>query len=173
MPDRALQKAYFLRDELARKIEDIESQKIPLKQQLGKVSAFISQWHEYAGTEDDTIDLIRPSVAEGNVDSADSKTPSVVALTEKAVLNPKKEAVADAALELIREAGTPIRRVELYDALVKRGIVVNGIEPLVTFSTMLWRMKSRVAHLKGFGYWDANLPYAPAAYGPHEKALDE
>ncbi|MGO9945198.1 MAG: hypothetical protein ACLPIC_20945 [Rhodoblastus sp.] len=169
MSDVALQNAIALRDELtaacgdlAQKIADLSSQKADTESRLTKVSAFISDWYAYAGgkSPDVKVDLNALSPADFGIHDDDKKHVTRVAG------NPKKELVAAEALEIIRQSGRPIPRAELYEALKGRGVIVNGNDPLVTFSTMLWRMKPVIMHLQGFGYWDPALPYADADYAP-------
>ena len=89
--------------------------------------------------------------------------------TGKARGNSKKEAVAKAAQAIIRQKGHPVDRNELLAALTAAGLRINGKSPLVTLSTMLWRMKTTILHLPSFGYWDASLPYAEADYDPDHR----
>jgi hypothetical protein len=84
--------------------------------------------------------------------------------------NPKRESVVDAALMMITEAGKPLSRQHLFDALSARGLTIQGKDPLMVFSTMLWRTQDRITRLRGHGYWPSSKPYAPANYFPkHEQ----
>lgn len=82
--------------------------------------------------------------------------------------NPSRGEVADHALALIRDAGHPLPRTELYERLTSNGLKLEGKDPLMVFSTMLWRERSRVARIRGHGYWPADQPYPPADYFPEE-----
>jgi hypothetical protein len=45
-------------------------------------------------------------------------------------------------------------------------MTIQGQDPEAIFSTMMWRQRERVVNQKGFGYWPANRPYAPAHSAP-------
>jgi hypothetical protein len=85
--------------------------------------------------------------------------------------NPSRTDVADACLELISRAEKPLSRAELFDGLAERGLAIDGQNPLMVFSTMLWRERSRIARLRGYGYWPADKAYPPASYYPAEPTL--
>jgi hypothetical protein len=80
--------------------------------------------------------------------------------------NSKKEEVADAAYEIIRERGEPVSRSDLYKELIARGLRIEGSDPEMVLSTMLWRMKDRVVRLKSGGYWLADEKNEAAGYDP-------
>lgn len=82
--------------------------------------------------------------------------------------NPSRGQVADLALAMIRDAGHPLSRTELYDGLTANGLKLEGKDPLMVFSTMLWRERDRVTRIRGHGYWPADQPYPPARYFPEE-----
>jgi hypothetical protein len=79
--------------------------------------------------------------------------------------------VAEAAREIISEAGEPVMRDVLYFLLAERGIHIHGKDPRMVLSTMLWRTNDQVVRLKGGGYWLADMPYEPAGYDPEEEAV--
>lgn len=132
-------------------IMDANARIARLEVERANVAAWIEMWHRLAGTQG------RPVAAEQNehllaVDkSVKRKRPN----------NPDKSVVVDKALEIIREHGEPMGRRALFDALAASGIVLEGTDPQMVLSTMLWRSKDRVKRLSGFGYWPANEPYAP------------
>lgn len=82
------------------------------------------------------------------------------------VMNPPRERVVDEALSLIREAGEPLSRQVIFDKLQARGVVIEGKNPLMILSTMLWRTPKRIVRLRGHGYWPADIPYEPASHDP-------
>ena len=51
-------------------------------------------------------------------------------------------------------------REELFPALIEKGFVIEGNDPHMVLSTMLWRMKdkAKIVRLRGGGYWLADRP---------------
>lgn len=85
--------------------------------------------------------------------------------------NSNKENVASAAYKLVKMRGEPIKRNDLYDLLIEQGLVIDGKNPQMILSTMLWRVKdSGLIRLNGGGYWLKNEKYAPANYLPETNA---
>jgi hypothetical protein len=74
--------------------------------------------------------------------------------------------VVDVALQIIQERGEPMARRELFDELAGRGIVIQGKDPEMVLSTMLWRSKEKIVRLPGHGYWPADRSYPDAHYIP-------
>lgn len=171
MSDEALQNAFAelqtAQDDLGRlddQITRLQENKAKISERLQRARQFIVAWHEFAGKSVPTFD------GRAKVVTATGQAHGAARLigVGRAALNPKKEIVAASALDFIRARGIPIPRHELHELLKARGLDVRGTDPLVTLSTMLWRVGRRVGllHLKGFGYWDATQPYAPARYVP-------
>jgi hypothetical protein len=50
--------------------------------------------------------------------------------------------------------------------LTERGLIIEGADPEMVLSTMLWRSKDRIVRLPKFGYWVAERPYVSAGYVP-------
>lgn len=93
--------------------------------------------------------------------------------TKKGHPNTPKEIVAQEARSIIEAYNRPIPLAELYEALTRRGLRIEGRDPEVVLSTMLWRQKSQVVRLKkGGGYWLPEKPWLPAQYKPTREAID-
>lgn len=159
MIDTALMNAVQIRDEMAAEIADAEAKIKACRARMERAERFIGDWEEFSGQS--------------------APAPAVVARTPDDVVqrrmdakakNPKKEEVAQAAVALLREHGSPMSRTDLMNALAERGIVVHGTRPEVVLQTMLWRTKHIVAHLKGYGYWPAADDYEPAGYNVEDEA---
>ena len=133
-------------------IMDASARLARLEAERADVAAWIEMWHRLAGTQG------RPVAAEQNellrtVDkSVKRKRPN----------NPDKSVVVDKALEIIRQQGEPMGRKALFNALAESGIVLEGTDPQMVLSTMLWRSKERIVRLVPFGYWPAGVEYPPA-----------
>jgi hypothetical protein len=166
MTDAALRNAFDelkkLQDERERihqRISKLTGELSTIDGRMSKVSSFIQAWYEFAG---EPVPVLPGIAATGHATGK-----ATVGAVGKIVDNPKKEVVTEAALELIAERGAPIARPELHELLKARGLEVRGADPLVTLSTMLWRMRDKIVHFQGLGYWDATKPYAPAnSYAP-------
>lgn len=86
--------------------------------------------------------------------------------------NSTKEEVAAGAYRIIKMRGEPIKRKELYNLLIEDGFIIEGKNPEMILSTMLWRVKdSGLTRLNDAGYWLKNEKYAPANYSPEEQVL--
>lgn len=75
--------------------------------------------------------------------------------------NPRPAVVVAAAVELIRKAGQPLTRREIYNGLVSQGIVVQGADPVKAVGTTLWRATEELEQVEGRGYWLAGVPVPP------------
>jgi len=162
MADEALKNAFaelqHLLDEQGRidaSLKKLGEQKASVDARVDRVSAFIRAWHEFAGLPAPELSPL--------LDGSAIVPPQIAT---KVTGNPKKEVVTDAALKFIIERGEPIPRHELYELLKESGLEVKGADPLVTLSTMLWRMRNKIVHFQGKGYWPQNTPYAPIGYNP-------
>ena len=148
MPDSALDNAMRRRDAAVAKVKALESNLAEARDELERVDAFIQQWHEFAGTpilERDPVVVHYPKTMRG-------------------VRNSKKEEVAAAARRIIEAEGRPMSRTELYERLIGRGLTINGADPEMVLSTMLWRMRDQVVRLAKGGYWLAGEPYKAEFY---------
>lgn len=159
MSDKALNNAKRLRDELLGRKKALQQELTSVDAHLERIGAFISDWHAYA-TGDAAEILIPVNVGEKN------KKPASRRAAKRATGNSPKEAVTEAALEIIRERGEPVGRSELYTLLTDRGFKIEGRDPEMILSTMLWRMKHRIARLKSGGYWPAGEANEAAGYEP-------
>lgn len=84
--------------------------------------------------------------------------------------NSDKREVAARAYKLVKMCGEPIKRDELYDLLVAQGYIIEGKNPQMILSTMLWRVKdSGLTRLKGGGYWIKDQRHEPVNYIPEAK----
>jgi len=159
MADQALQNALVKRDTLARQINEAQQYVEGLRRDLTRVDAFIADWHKYAGV---------PAPEQTSYAIETSGPPPS---TKKVLNNSKKEEVAAATVELITAAGRPMSRNELFPALTqKKGMRIEGTDPDMVLSTMLWRMmkKAGLVRLKGGGYWLRDKPYPEAGYDPSQ-----
>ena len=154
MTDLAIQNAVTTRDECLAKIAAAEKQIAEWRAKSERAERFIEDWKVFSGEELPTSQVAERVYARSE--------PS----TSPKPRNPKKEEVAEAAREIIVGHGSPMTRDQLFKVLPDKGITIHGQNPPVVLQTMLWRMKDRVVHLKGHGYWPQDLPYEEANYDP-------
>lgn len=159
MADTALVNATKKRDSLAAEINSLAQRADELKRELAKIDAWIAQWHEFAKEAE------LPVVAQHIIEIRPGEFE--FSKRRRTTGNPKKEDVAEAAIQIIKERNEPVSRADLFKALAERGVVItSGTDPEMVLSTMLWRMRDMVVRLKGGGYWLANEPYEPAGFDP-------
>ena len=164
MTDTVLAKAVKKRDALAAEIGSLAQRMEELKRELVKTDEWIALWHDFAGArprpltlKDETAECGEIPISE-NFDSPKKR---------RATGNPKKEDVAEAAREIIKERGEPVSRTNLFRALAEHGITISSEnDPEVVLSTMLWRTRDRVTRLKTGGYWLPERPWPSAGYFP-------
>jgi hypothetical protein len=149
MTDVGYEKAMARRDECAKavneKIQEIED----LKREISRIDRFLSEWREFAG--------LTPT-------SEESPTPQDVVAKGRRPDNPSREIVGDKVEEFLRAKGAPISRNDLLRALDVEGIKIEGKDPSMVLSTMLWRMSDRFVRLRGHGYWLRGVPCPAAMY---------
>jgi hypothetical protein len=136
--------------DLQKSLERLQARLKGLEDEKNKLTWFIATWHEMAGIQAPAME----EPAENVPVSASRKRPK----------NPDREHVADVAREIIRERGHPVSRKDLFDALAARGLSIEGKDPEMVLSTMLWRTKDKIVRLPNFGYWLTDEDYTPAEY---------
>ena len=154
MTNQAKANAEEARERIQNRLQQIEAEAKALRDQLVSVNAFLETFSAFESLRPD--DPIPAATMATKVSSPSRARPS----------NPPREKVAEAALKAIREAGRPLQRTELFEAVAKQGLVITGKDPEVVFSTMMWREQWRIAKLPKLGYWDVHMPYEPEGYDP-------
>jgi FtsZ-binding cell division protein ZapB len=156
--DQAIQNAEARMDKireeartLSKEIERIQEQRNALQAEFEHLANFRRTWYEIAGIKPHTPEKqVRPMRV---IEAQDP--------TDKRPLNPDRRFVADKVVEILRNEGRPLSRKELFDRLSKVGVEIQGKDPLMVLSTMLWRSKSKVRRLKSGGYWPTNDEVRP------------
>ncbi len=154
MTDKALENAKSLKIKANNEILRLEEAIRLWRDRIAMAEQFIDQWNAFASGEAvNPVEIVSPE--------RNKPEPS------RTIRNTPKEIVAEAARDVILARNAPISRDELYDLLTqRRDLVIQGKDPRMVLSTMLWRMKDRVARLKNGGYWPAEIPNAEAGYDP-------
>ena len=148
--DTALRKAAERATELRSRIAGAEAQMADLQSQirsdaveLRRLDRFIASYRALARDED---------------------------LPVARVKNPDRREVAERALELIRAAGRPLPRKELFARLAAAGVAIAGKDPEMVLGTMLYR-DDRIVRIRRYGYWPKNEIYEPAFYIPEHEGV--
>ena len=163
MTDQALENAMRKRDELAAQINKAQQQIEEWRRELTQADAFISAWHSFAGIEPEAS-TVPAFVVRNDVEPPPPK--------RKARNNSKKEDVAAEVRKLIEAEGRPISRADLYRTLTERGFIIEGADPDMVLSTMLWRAgeAAGVKRLDKGGYWLLEADWPDAGYFPNRTA---
>ena len=156
MTDAAYRNAEKQRDDLLKAIGEHQAAIEEARKTLSRTEAFLREWRVFAGVEEE-------------------EEPPPLHTEPKRVRvrlrdNPPKEKVGDAVEQLLKMYGRPISRDVLFEMLSDGGIQIQGKDPKMILSTMLWRMPDRFVRLPGHGYWWKNHAYAPANYDPDAPA---
>jgi hypothetical protein len=160
MADTALANAQQKLYDIAARTADLNSQISAISAEIEalaaervKLSEFIQAWHDLAG-------IPMPETTYVSVENAGTN-PKPKRVRPK---NPDRNVVVDAVLEVIGEKDMPMSRRALFEALKERGIEIQGRDPEMVLSTMLWRSQDRVVRFPTLGYWDAARSYPDADY---------
>jgi hypothetical protein len=132
------------------KIADAQAIINGLEIEAAELDQWIAGWHKLMGTTP------KATAAERIVLNPPQRT--------RRPKNPDREDVVNQSLQIIRERGTPQPRKELFDALAMRDIKIQGKDPEMVLSTMLWRSQDKIVRLPNHGYWPKDTDYDPAIY---------
>ena len=136
--------------DLERRIADLRDAYDRAKAEVGRMLAFAEVYSELTGKPQ--------TVSAQEIDS--------VIEPLRRPKNPPRELVVANVLDIIHDLNRPASRKELFDALASRGILIEGKDPEMVLSTMLWRSQDRVVRLPSHGYWPTRLQYEEADYYP-------
>lgn len=166
MVDKALRNAESTRKQLIEKRLFLHKQIAEIDAEIGEIDAFIRAWHAFAAGPGRVGVVENGDIQNktGSADGGDSPAP-------KTTGNSSKEDVAAAAREIIVARGQPVMRDELYDLLTDKGLIIQGKDPKMVLSTMLWRMKGEIARVSGGGYWPADMPNPEIGFDPDQNTF--
>jgi len=171
MADQALEKAMAMREELAAKINAAQQQIDGWRRELSEAEAFINQWHRFAGTKSPLLPK-PPALDLGSLQSGSAQMGGTVTVhpapKKKATTNSKKEDVSAEVRRIIEEQNRVMPRKELLPELRNRGYVIEGGDPDMVLSTMLWRAgeAAGVVRIGRGGYWRTDLPSPDGLWNP-------
>lgn len=162
MADKALENAEAKKKQLVDRRLQLHSEIATLDEQIGKIEAFIRDWHTFA---EDLFNLSTTTENDSGADSADESE----SLPKRTTGNSRKEDVAETACMILLEREKPLSRDELLNAVTERGMVIEGKDRAGVFTTMMWRMRDKIVKLESGGYWLADVEYPPEGYVPPKK----
>jgi len=131
---------------------------------LAQIEIFLTAWRGIA--DQGEIDAVEREI--GSLPSVRSQQPPSARNPRQTINNPKKEFVAEICARIIREAGKPLGRIDLYEALKERSINVRGWNPKAILINMLAEMPTIIVHLGRNKYWAADTPYPELGYHPDQ-----
>jgi hypothetical protein len=146
MSDDAIANALSKRADLESRIVKAEEVIKRSKAQILEINRFIKQWEKFSGRAADDIQPAKSLPYDADFSRSQP--------TAEAAGNPKKETVAEAAIHILEKVGKPMSRAELYTALQADGVRIQGANPEMVLSTMLWRTRDAfgIHRLKSGGY---------------------
>jgi len=150
MADDARRNAEELRARILASLKEVDEKKASLTAQLTEVEAFLKALTQYSKLD--------PKAATAPPIAAAHNPP------RKRPQNPPREQVLEVVAEALERAGRPMQLREIFEAVTAAGINLQGTDPSAVLGTMIWRARARFANIKGYGYWFADRPYAPAGY---------
>lgn len=159
MADIALENAKTKRHQLLTRRDSLKAELNSLDRDLADTEDFILNWYRFAGVE---------PVENLNIAGTPVHTESPLRGTRKNLTNPKKEDVAAEVRKIIEAAGAPVLRKDLMPVLQDRHFKIEGSDPDMVLSTMLWRAGAGagVVRLKKGGYWLKERPWPDTGYDP-------
>ena len=161
MADPAYTNALARRDAVSGEIDKLKLELESLQKEVVRIEDWLAVYHEFAlqsEAHSHVTATSQPPTATAN----DGK-PQSTSVTRK---NPSKEVVARFTYNLAKDRGRPVPRESIMAALQNDGVEIEGKDPEMVVSTMLWRQKDVVVRLKPYGYWMADQPFPEAGYYP-------
>lgn len=162
MIDKALENAEVQRKQLLERRNVLNAELIAVEDGLRRVETFIKEWHLFSEDTEGIFNQLLVTEDRRN----ENKTAGSHSATKRP-RNPDRTRVAGVVREIIKERGEPVGRSELFAELKSRGIVIEGKDPEMVLSTMLWRERHRVVRLDKGGYWLKEVNYPPSDYYPY------
>ena len=170
MAEDAIKSAESLRNQLVSDLTSAKARVRELEQLVTVATSFVAQLRDF---ERGVVVQSANSGGTSGVGAGLVPGAAGASLAESApkVKNSRKEEVASGARVLIEEAGRPLSRSEIFASLTRLGYIIDGSEPEMVLSTMLWRAgeAAGVTRLKrGGGYWLLEQDWPDAKYFPSQ-----
>jgi hypothetical protein len=147
--DAAFTNAKARRSELEGEIATFTDQLKEATAELARVNNFLRDYAAFAGIEPPPG--VPPAPVAAVADKPKRERP----------VNLPKEKVGDFVEGWLTEFNRPISRDRIFSLLEENGVHLQGTDPKMVLSTMLWRMKDRFQRVPGRGYWFVGKPIPP------------
>lgn len=133
--------------------ENAIKRKTKLKQELAEIENFLKLFRRFSGATIEAAGSSEPQPMNGSSES-----------DLKRRTNPAE--FADQAAAVLEEAGKPMSRTALAEALEKKGVILPSEDKARYLGTILWRNQNRFTNINGKGYWLKGVENAEAGYFP-------
>lgn len=153
MSDAAIVNATARREQLVADTARLAAEIDTAKKEIARIDTFIQEWKRFAG--EDAGPLFEQD--------APPAPPVVKAFKPK---NPPKERIGNILRQYLLDRQMPASRKQMMQHLRSVGVNLEGTDPDMVLSTMLWRMQDRFVRIPKLGYWLVDQPYTPADYNP-------
>ncbi|GAB5349094.1 hypothetical protein [Alteriqipengyuania sp. 357] len=117
-----------------------------------RLRQFIATYEALSGAESEVRNASAPVSQLGTND--DSKAGAIDSPSPKRGDKPSK--IVKAAIQAIRDRGSPMTRSELVGTLENQGMVIGGADKNKNMGTILWRSK-KFENVEGHGYWPLEM----------------
>lgn len=154
-----------------RVISNAVKRRTELREELQEVEKFLELYEKFKGTES-TQAAMNFSASEAEHIVTDSTERHATNIEAVAGINPParglpREMLRPHIRDAIMEAGRPLTRTELLNAMDRKKIPVGGTSNRAkNMGTILWRLRDDFVSLENMGYWPRTLAYPPANYVP-------
>ena len=147
MSDAAYQNAKARRDALAAEKNALLQRVEDADRALARVDQFLKDWEVFASGSEHIETIVSKPVA-FKIAVNPSARPK----------NPPKEEVGRLVYDYLDQKGEPASRRQIFAHLQACNVNLEGTDPQMVLSTMLWRLKSNFYRIPGRGYWIVGRP---------------
>ena len=128
-----------------------------LRKEIAEIEQFLTLYQKF-GTPGVAPDAT-PKAAENG-----PKQPEINGSTHKrrSMKKLKPAVLKDLAKKVILEAGHPLTRGQIVQAIEAQGYTIPGNDKPQHVGTVLWRFKDEMPNITGRGYWPKDKPIPPS-----------
>jgi hypothetical protein len=136
-----------------------------IEQEVADLRKFIAMYQELAGASP-------VANAEQGPKTEDSKPHKTKPVRPRSARIWKPAEVVKMAEVAMKEAGKPLTRGELVDALEKKNVTIGGTDKPRNMGTIVWR-SHKFVNIPDHGYWPKGLDCPAFGYSASESGNDE
>ena len=153
---------------MANAIENARKRLSALRNQVAEIERFLEMYEAFdAGTDADRGELrANPASAplSGNIPTESNSLVVDKSVEKRRRRGPRPAEIVQILERVIREAGRPLTRGEIVEALEHRDVEISAEDKHRYIGTIAWRNKSIFKNIEGLGYWLTGEPL-PMAMG--------